>query len=472
MQIKYWTGFSKRKNSTKQPTGGTTAVVYLKEDTSILNPSFECVGVPENVNYIRVDDWARYYFVTNVQRVGTDRIIIDCEVDTLATYKSSIGAYNGFVEYATSSNNKMIYDSRNKPTGDIDATPTTFTFSSGYFSTTGCYIVSVLNTDNNGVGGSACYYALDQVALQQFCAVVYDTAQDAALKNQWFDVQNSVVSIAWVPIDYNKILPGAASNVHIGKTDLLVVQGKKLSARVYSDSTGSTSINYAAYSGGAGADMTYLENAPFTTGEMYLPFVGIVPINVEECAFSKSMSIHVKFDIITGDIVYQIYYGGVWTQTFNGNMATKMPVSGATYDAVGVASGVLTSIGGVAATFASMIASQGATVPLMAGLGTMAAGATMAAKSSQIHTMINGTNSSALGAHMGLNPFVVIIQQSPTMIDVTEPKAEQGLPYYKTATISSLSGFVKCNNASVSIVGYTEERDTVNDYLNNGFYYE
>ena len=63
MNISYWTGFSKRKNSTKQPTSGTTATVYLKDDTSILNPTFDCTGVPDNVNYIYVSDFGRYYFI-------------------------------------------------------------------------------------------------------------------------------------------------------------------------------------------------------------------------------------------------------------------------------------------------------------------------------------------------------------------------------------------------------------------------
>ena len=36
MNIKYWTGFSKRKNSTKVPTSGTDAAVNLKDDCSIL----------------------------------------------------------------------------------------------------------------------------------------------------------------------------------------------------------------------------------------------------------------------------------------------------------------------------------------------------------------------------------------------------------------------------------------------------
>ena len=40
MNIKVWSNFSKRKNSTKQPTGGSTITVTLKDQCSILSPVF------------------------------------------------------------------------------------------------------------------------------------------------------------------------------------------------------------------------------------------------------------------------------------------------------------------------------------------------------------------------------------------------------------------------------------------------
>ena len=46
------------------------------------------------------------------------------------------------------------------------------------------------------------------------------------------------------------------------------------------------------------------------------------------------------------------------------------------------------------------------------------------------------------------------------------------MPYYEVANIGSLSGYVKCYDASVSIPGDGEEQDVVNGYLNSGFYYE
>ena len=90
MIINYWTAFSKRKNSTKQPSSGTQLDVKLKDDCSIINPVFESAQMPANVNFIYVPDWGRYYFVNNV--IYTTKTIKNfiCEVDCLATAKAGI----------------------------------------------------------------------------------------------------------------------------------------------------------------------------------------------------------------------------------------------------------------------------------------------------------------------------------------------------------------------------------------------
>ena len=44
MQVKYWTNFNKRKNSTKRPSGGTEISVSLKNPCSVENPQIEVVG--------------------------------------------------------------------------------------------------------------------------------------------------------------------------------------------------------------------------------------------------------------------------------------------------------------------------------------------------------------------------------------------------------------------------------------------
>ena len=466
MKITYWSGFSKRKNSTKQPTSGTEVDVVLKDNCSILNPIFDTTTVPDTVTYIYVSDFGRYYFVSDVVHITKDRIEIHCDVDVLATYKSSIGAYSGFVEFASSSTNLKIKDPRNVPTELVDASYDVIAFSPSHFDTTGCYIIGVLNDVASGATGVISYYAVNASEIVLFTSEIYSASFISQLQNQFNAVQDSLVSCVWVPIGYNTI-PGGSQNIHIGR-ETAVATGKKLTNRILTNTTGAVTTTFPSGNSG-GVDMEYIDCPPYTTGALYLPFVGLVPLNMEHLAFTKNISIDYTVDIITGDVVYQIKYGGLWSSTFNGNCATKMPVTGASYDGVGVATGALAVIGGAIGT-ALTVASEGGAAPVLGGVASMIGGAMSAAKSMELHTMINGSSSSAIGAHLGLSPYYVIFQYQPSMTDLESIKTEQGLPVYKVQSITS--GFNKLSNASVDISGYDAEKTTVNGYLNSGFYYE
>lgn len=466
MKIKYWSGFSKRKNSTKQPTLGTEVDVYLKDDTSIMNPTFDCVGIPATANYFYCDDFGRYYFVRNVTRAGKDRLLFDCEIDVLATYKSAVGGYSGFKEYSAASSLLTVRDPRNTPTALIDAAYNTIAFTATHFNAGGCYVIGVLNDNANGETGVVTYYVVTAAEMTLFTSEVYSQSFITQISNQFQAVQDSFVSCIWLPLDPSKI-PGASSSIHIGR-ETMVATGKKISNRLLYNATGTTTLTFPSGSG-AGNAMKYIDLPPYTTGLLYLPFVGIVPINIESCAFTKQIEIKYNVDILTGDIVYQIYYGGLWSATFNGNIATKMPITGASYDGVGVATGALTAIGGAVGT-ALAVASEGGAAPILGGIASMLGGSLSAAKSLELKTMINGSNSSAVGAKLGLTPYYVIYQYQPSMTNLTAIQTEQGLPVFDVETTTA--GYNKFNNAAVSIAGTSEEKDAVNDYMNAGFYYE
>ena len=47
-----------------------------------------------------------------------------------------------------------------------------------------------------------------------------------------------------------------------------------------------------------------------------------------------------------------------------------------------------------------------------------------------------------------------------------------GRPLFAVRTLSSLSGYCKCNGASVDVAGFEEEKDKINAYVNGGFFIE
>lgn len=461
MQINVWSGFSKRKNSTKQPTAGTTINCLLKEECSILAPKFILNTLDFSINYVQA--FGNYYYA-DVTNLDGNRSEISCTIDYLATFKSQIQSTSCFVEYAALSSDVTITDPRNKPTSLVTATPTALSLTGVSFNTVGGYIVGVLSDAANGASGVVDYYAMTNAQMIAFCQELYSQNILDRIKDQFTNAMDSLVSCIWLPMTG---IGGGSTAIHIGR-EILTATGGRISGRLQSFSSGLVTLGFSSISGGAGSAMTYLEKAPYATGEIYLPFVGFVPLDMDLAAYTKSVQLDGWVDILTGDIVYKLKYGAIWAATYNGNLATKLPVTAASYDGIGVASGTITAIGGLAAAVAA-IASGGSAIP---GIVAMGAGITGAAKSAELHTMINGGNSSAVGASLGTTPYAVIYQNDPTMTAPASIRTTQGLPYFKVATLSSLSGYIQCSGASVSIPGDGSEQDAVNGYLNSGFYLE
>lgn len=470
MQIKIWTNFSKRVNSTKQPTGGTTVDVLLKNETDVLQPVFILNNLDFSINYCQA--FGHYYFV-QVTNLDGHRSELHCSLDHLATFKTQISGYRGLIEFTSSSSDVTITDPRNHPTLVKATKYTTISLAGFSFQdTVGCYIVGILSDTADGTSGVCSYYAMFPGQLQTLAQHLYDGNLWTALQNQIYGVNNAIVSCHWLPIPVTDI-SGTSEKIHIGSEEL-DTYGKKISSRILGASSSPTTIDYPISSDGAGASMNYLSAPPFATLECYLPFIGYVPLSDDLFASDKSIHMYCFVDVLTGDIVYQIWSAAGPIASFNGSCATKMPISSAAYDGIGVASGMVTAIGGAAGT--AIAAAAGA--PLLA-VGAAAGAALSGAfsstiKSTQIQTMISGTNSSALGSKLGLVPVIIAIQSVPEIAeaDLLSLQAAHGMPYYKVATISSLSGYVKCADASVSIPGDGAEQDTVNNYLNSGFYYE
>ena len=103
MQVKYWTNFYKKKNSTKQPLSGTTATVKLKEPTSFHDPVILATGIPKDANYfsipsgVWITSYDAFYFVEDVIAVSHDLTEFHLKFDPMATFKSLIGTTYAYV---------------------------------------------------------------------------------------------------------------------------------------------------------------------------------------------------------------------------------------------------------------------------------------------------------------------------------------------------------------------------------------
>lgn len=462
MKIKYWSNFSKRRNSTKQPTGGTEVDVYLKEDTSIINPVFDCATIPMSANYVYCGDFGRYYFVRDITRVSKDRVWLTCEVDALASYKTAIGSTSALVEYTSSSDEIKITDPRNKPLLDFSEVSKSLIDLGSYgFSTSGCFVVAIA-----GGAGGITYYVMSAASLEDFYDHVLSESFWTNLQNNIVHLDSAVLSCRWLPYTPAGTL---VNNIKI-MGQPTYADGYQITSRLATIIEDSYDIDF--YSDSLGLGTNYLDFEPFTTGILYLPYVGCVPLDLGVCAKSKQIRIKIAIDNYTGDILYKISNeAGDIISTYQGNCSINIPLSSTSYNAAGAIGSGISLIGGLVST-AAAIATKGASGAVSAGLATTAAGAAGLAQSLSVHTQVNGSVSSAVATELSRKVIATVITRLPTETNLKAYKTILGMPYFKVATISSLSGYVQCSDASVGMGGTPGEKDIVNGYVNGGFYYE
>lgn len=462
MQITVYSGFSKRNNSTKQPTGGTVLTnVQLKDPVSLKTPTFICNTTANDINYLYA--FGEYYWV-DLKRLDSNRTEMVCKKDLGATYKTAIGGYTGLIDFCSNSSEIMITDPRNVPTGNIANShiSASLDFTTD---TTGCYIVGV--AAKAGIkNGTTTWYAMSKAGLLDICDQIYDSSLWQQMWNQFNGVQNAILSAFWVPFSLSYVSSyfsgGLAGNFYIGDEIIAAQDCYNIGNRIHTGATVTITASYPFSFGGVNVP-NYVYKAPYCTATLYLPFVGLIEAPVDILADNPKLTIDYQIDILTGDIIYYVHgdQAGL-IGTYTGNFASKIPVAGASYDGIGVIRGIATSVIGVA----------GAAFNPAVGLGAAFGGINSVANSLRLTSQTNGGISSALGGLKYDDILLDIHIALPAEPNLTAYQAAHGMPYFKVGTVSACGGYVQCHNASVSIPGDGEEQAAVNAMLNSGIYYE
>lgn len=465
MTIKTYTGFSKRKNSTKQPGTGTDVVCTLKEGTSIESPVFLLNSNDFTINYIKAFD--HYYFVEDIKSVRNGLIEISCSMDVLATFKSAIGSYSAFIERADSSSNINI--DLPDPLVAIENNErilTQTTSGLGVFSSSGYFILSVLNTVGSGAGFTS-YYMMDISAIE-FVAAYCNTPWGSSatdildwLQSTFLKTADSVIDCIWVPFSLAATtgLPMTAEPVEIGVDTLPAgATGWRLTGVCVASETITVSIPSTGYS-------DFRKGSPYTAGKLFIPCYGVVDFNPLDFP-NDTISMKFDCDIATGDVACYLYNSNnVLISSYTYNVAVSCPVGKVGANVTGTGTGLLTTLAGVAS---AATATGGYAVA--AGIGATASGINTLANALAPTVSVRGAKGGRALAERGTDPIVTLICKETT--DPAELLTQHGGLVMEKHTISSLSGYIQCSNASVPIAGMGNEKDAVNNFLNSGFYYE
>ena len=474
MNIYVWSNFSKRRNSTKQPTGGTQKTVYLKEETSIEQPSFILAEGVSDYTYVQA--FGKYYFVSDVISLDKNRTEIVCDLDVLATYKSEITSYTAFVERAASSYDVFVNDpllSHRQIYTREDFVVTSL--SSFYSNVDGCFLVECLAKDNGVV-----LYATSNLEPYKF--ILSPGAYSAQNISEWitsqisqsFDLDVYIGSVKWFPFTASSLGSALPSNSFpIGPVDLAAA------AEASDPGSWTYTVYKVSQSNRKHKDVTLTLpssgnfndfrdcNGQFTQYNLYLPGVGVVPLDTAAVGFAinnnKSINVDIEVDLISGEVTYILGYpenvGQCIFGRYSGNISVDVPIGKSAVDTVKSAK-----------MFAGSVAAGAA-----AGGGIGAAFGAVAGAVEAIYnhftpdtTMVGGSgNKAEMIAYSG---NLILSRRQFGAKDY--PTAVAGRPLMQNVLLSSLTGYVKCGNASVPLAGHEGDMAAVNNYLNSGFYIE
>ena len=197
--------------------------------------------------------------------------------------------------------------------------------------------------------------------------------------------------------------------------------------------------------------------SPYTDVQLYLPFIGIVPLNVND-VMRSTISIVYGVDVITGACLASVEVSRDGFDTvlyqYSGNCAVQYPISSGSY--MGIVSSIISVAGGVAAT----VASGGAAAPLALG----AAGGLLNA-----HTSVqrSGGFSGNAGAMGNKTPYLIISRPQTKVAENSEEF--MGYPTNEYITIGECEGYIKADYAHIINVNATDdELNEINNLLLSG----
>lgn len=453
MELLYWKNFSKRRNSTKRPTGGTLVNVHLKENTTLEAPSFILNTTDHDINYVRAFD--HYYFVSQITFLNANQIQLDCVEDVLATHKTAILQSPQFVMYSASQYHKYIPDPR--ITVSTNRSVVTATASSDYFDSTGLYVVTVSNKEA-GDATAGCSYIMDKAklkSLMQYLNSDITTAVTDWLQNIFLKPFESIISCIWMPLKYSKFAESVPPEVIIGKDNISGLYATKI--------TNPAPVTFSlVLNPNRQYDGTDFRNSePYQSMELYIPFYGITKLNPMDVM--NGLKVTTSVDFVTGDATTYLYDNTdeYLLQVLNYNIGVNCPLAQVSNQA----NGALSSIGSVAAGIASLASGGGAA----AGIGIASGAINAAVDFAKVTTSVKGSiqgRSMTSKMDYELNCFAVLTQDPADLV------ATMGRPLFERVTLSTLTGYCQCENASVSIDDLEGAKSEINSYLNNGFYIE
>lgn len=497
---------TKRVNSTFQPdsTLWNNYDVILKQDTSIEQPVFllqVSAATLSGYNYaVGAGILQGFYWIVDIVSVAANRSEVYCVRDVLANNKTAIMGTNAYIEYGFNTfdagdSTYRVSDTRQSISKTPTQTTATVDISGGKISSAGTYILQAI-ASNRGV----VTYAMNRTNLTKIIQKINSDIDTDVLtiETSGASPDQQLASLAGLDLRHSLLQETAVNAIQTCFWLPLSTVG--------ADIDGPTHAWLGNWE--SDADVAYFRDSPLITNTatlnipwpvndwrrcncqlvLYLPFIGTVPIPIDQCVNYSSLTIKFSAEFFSGDVSVTVYAGNYAVYTGTTNISAPVAVGQNIIGASKAVGGAIQAIGGglqmagglIDATAGAMgIATSTASAGFLSGAGSLTGG---------INTMVSGAGNMFSGYAQTVQPAITC---SGTMgglagmgqetdarltvmyfppIDDAGFSAVYGHPVMKIAT--PVAGFCKTKGFSLASADRINDVSTVNNAMDGGVFIE
>ena len=209
---------------------------------------------------------------------------------------------------------------------------------------------------------------------------------------------------------------------------------------------------------------SYLDYAPYSKCYLYLPFIGVQEINIDDF-MQSTMHVVYHVDILTGAMFCYVMRDNSVMYTYMGQCAENVPLSSSSYsNTIGSIMSAAASIVGVASVAATGGASAPVAAGLLAGASTSTANAVTSLKPSVAHSGSIGGGAGIMGVN-----YPYLIFNTPHVSIPSQQRHYTGYPSNQIVKLSALKGFNVIQAINLSVSGANDsEMNEIESILKGG----
>lgn len=458
ISVTFYSNFTKRGNSTKQPTGGTTIDCELRDGgSSVLNPNLEVRGVSAFAyNYMYIPSFKRYYYIDTFRWNAEEGFwLISGICDPLASFRTQILNTTTHVVRSASAYDDTIADGLCVPIGAttkrvnplVGANALIPNLRESFYNST--VIVNIAGTGLVMMSGTEYDELMMNLFAQHDPATTEYWTQDVT--RRLLNPSSYIINAMAIPIDYSYcagvVGGGNPTDLMIGWFKITGVTVQWVSGAAFTETT-TVSIPLHPQ---AQSETHFVNYAPYVDYKLYLAGIGYVQLDSSKVNPMVDLTITSRIDVHTGGVTIRVMQGSTVVGYASGTIGYNLAVtSRQSPDMIGMMSNVL--IGG-------------------------AVGGAMGAVGGGLHAVNSLTGSGSVSVHGNTGGAAAWTGGGSRLIAefkrVKYPdNTTKGRPLYQSATLSTLSGYTEVLNGSVNCGATLTEHEQIRSALEGGFYIE